>query len=287
MARVSVVTSFSREGFEKYGEQCLETLHRYWPTEIPLYIVSEDLIDVPSYFKGQRKVRYLNLFQSSTLANDFHNLYKDNPEVHGRGDKAKDARHNRHWRTGYSFRHDAYKFSKKVFAIDLAAKHAGSGRLIWLDADTVTFNQIPIEFFEKHPPRGYAISCLTRGQRYHSECGWVGYNLDMKETHQFITAFAELYHSGEVFNLQEWHDSWVFDWLRRKMQIRTYSIAHRDPRHPFNFSELGQYMDHLKGDRKGGGASDEHPRKGKPATPGYAHKWHKPPRPLFKRPKTI
>ena len=275
--KISVVTSFNREGYEDYGRRCIESLHQFWPTEVALYVISEDIIDLPPHIKDTRKFYYLNLYHSSTAAHDFHIMHVGDPKAHGRDRLAAKARYNRHWKTGYNFRKDAYKFSKKVFAIDVAAKHAGSGLLIWLDADTLTFKDIPISFLQDFMPNNFDLACLER-RGYHSECGFVIYNLNRPTTKNFISKFVNLYYTGDVFTLPEWHDSWVFDWLRKKLLVSTFSIPHTDMAHPFNYSKLGEYMDHMKGDRKYTGVKMEDVIVRRPV-----RRWNKPKRFLPKR----
>jgi hypothetical protein len=160
----------------------------------------------------------------------------------------------------YNFRQDAWRFSKKVFAIELVATKLTGGRLIWLDADTLTFADVPLEMLQRMPPEGCGIAHLDR-PGYHSECGWIAYNLDVEGVRQFITRFAALYETKEVFQLTEWHDSWVFDWLRKRTpNVKSWAIPHKNSGHPFVYSELGKYMDHLKGARKQSGISADHPR---------------------------
>lgn len=255
---VHVVTSFNKKGFEEYGLRCIESFDKFWPNEVALHVVSEDIIDFPTGLFKHRSFKFYNLNQESVNANLFHSKHHDNPRAHGRG-KEQLTRANRHWTTGYSFRHDAYKFSKKVFAIELVAKSIEPAKLIWLDADTVTFSALPMDMLERMPPERYAIACLERG-RYHSECGFVAYDLLDPKAVEFITEFAKLYVSDEVFKLQEWHDSWVFDWLRKKLRVPTWGIPYTSVVHPFVYSELGQYMDHMKGRRKSNGVSHDHPK---------------------------
>lgn len=244
---VSVVTSFSAEGYELYGKRCLDTFHQYWPKEVVLHIVSEHKIDLPQF--EDRKVIGYNLYQESMKARDFYLIYGANEDAHGRGKIGKDRKLNRHWRTGYSFRHDAIKFSKKVFAIRIAAANTSSGRLIWLDADTITLQPIPLALINHVSPDSAAISYFDRSP-YHSECGFVVYNLDILGTRHFIRRFADLYYSGKVFELAEWHDSWVFDWLRKHSDLPEWQIPHNNSGEPVKRSVLGQYLDHLKGARK-------------------------------------
>lgn len=248
MPAVSVVTSFSALGYEKYGRRCLETFHANCPKEWQLHIISEDKIDSFPVFEGRRVLTY-NLYEESFRAKTFYLLYGQKLEVSGRGKIGSDKRRNRHWRTGYSFRHDALKFSKKVFALHIAERNTSGGRLIWLDADTVVKRPIQLDLVNQLNPPGYAISYFDRSP-YHSECGFVIYNLDVIGTRKFIEDFANLYYSGRVFELWEWHDSWVFDWLRKQSGLQCYAIPHKKSGEPIRDSVLGEYLDHLKGNRK-------------------------------------
>lgn len=253
MSKVSVVTSCSFGGWHEYGFKCLQSMMIHWPVEIDVHLVSEDRLPVDQVQKWVKREGRLTThpLYDNVHAKFFHEKHANDLRAKG---KAKNT---------YDFRLDAYRFSKKVFAIELMMARVQTGRLIWLDADTVTLSPVPIEMLERMPPEGSAIAYLARMKHYHSECGWVAYNLDMEITRQFITQFSGLYHTGEVFKLKEWHDSWVFDWLRDRLNVPSHKIPHNNTGHPFVFSELGQYMDHLKGNRKRLGMSVEHPRYGK------------------------
>lgn len=244
---VAVVTSCSQDGYNKYGLRFLETFQQHWPAEVSLYLVSEDNLTLPSIIKG-RTVEFLSLIEwAPPDVLDFYVRHADNKRARGVSDG------------GYNFRTDAWKFSKKVFAISLAATRTEVRRLIWLDADVFTFADVPITLFDTLPPDGFRLACLDRG-RYHSECGFVAYDLHYADTRQFIDKFKRLYTSDAVFALREWHDSFVFDWLRKQEGITTYKIPHKSQSHPFVNSVLGTYMDHLKGNRKQHGSSKDHPR---------------------------
>lgn len=254
MSSTAVVTSCSKEGWEKYGARFVQTFDQHWPLEVNLHIVSEDF----DTFKVQDLARkaYIWCLDDSRLAAAFYKRHKFTKWVAGNASQPRPEGVAKDWHGshGYSFRHDAYKFSKKVFAIELIAEQLNGGRLIWLDADVVTHSVVPMSAIDKLMPDDKAVSHLAR-PGYHSECGFVGYNLNHPECMKFISTFAALYGSDTVFELQEWHDSWVFDWTLRKLNTPTYEIPHRSVAHPFINSELGQYMDHLKGGRKDKGRS--------------------------------
>ena len=256
-----VVTSCSTAGWALYGQRFVTSFIKHWPQDVVLHIVSEDMLPVTPYQAPHsglpRKVVFWPLLRSEPVR-----AFLDRC-TGAEGWKAGLAQHPRppgigkNWRdtSGYNFRFDAYKFSKKVFAIEMVASALGDdAQLYWIDADAYTHAPVPVELLDRVLPSTYALSCLAR-QGYHSECGFVGYNLKHSATRHFIQSFAALYHKDAVFQLAEWHDSWVFDWTRNKLQTATYGIPHKSKGHPFINSELGRYMDHLKGKRKDRGAS--------------------------------
>ena len=70
----------------------------------------------------------------------------------------------------------------------------------------------------------------------------------------------EMYDGGKLFQEKEWHDSYIFDLVRKKLEIRekieNFDISKIDlfnlktDDHIFISSVLGKYMDHKKGNRK-------------------------------------
>jgi len=247
----SVVTSCSARGWKLYGERFTSTFDAYWPPEVTLYVVSEDVLPISS--RGRVIVQSLS---ASAQATSFLERHVADLWVHGNSATPRPAGVAPAWRdrAGYSFRYDAYKFCRKVFAIDLVAGIERSGKLLWVDADALTFAPVPLSLLTSVLPDTAALSYLAR-ERYHPECGFVGYNLSHPECLPFIQAFARLYSSDDVFALGEWHDSWVFQWLVKHRRPAAHHIPHRSQGHPFINSELGLYMDHLKGKRKSAGRS--------------------------------
>lgn len=255
-----VVTSCSLSGWEQYGLKFLTSFDQFWPPNTELHIVSEDKIEPPASIMSKRPQIRLWDLNKSVDAVAFAKKHEANPVANGFRPGCPIAA----WRskkTGYDYRRDAFRFSKKVFAINLVLPEIRAERFIWLDADTITLKGIPPTLFDKLPPHSHALAYLDR-QPYHSECGFVGYNLEALPTRRFLKEFARLYASEEVFKLDEWHDSYVFDWLRKRLGIPSFAIPYdrRHVTHPFVHSELGQYMDHLKGLRKQRGVSHDHPR---------------------------
>ena len=244
-----MVTSCSAEGWKQYGARFVESFFKHWPQDVHLFLVSED--DLANECAKHAAAPNLTFIDMRKAIGIFVERFGADPVTTGR----KQLPGQRGWSPAklarsYNFRYDAARFGLKTFAIYLAACEACTGRLFWVDADVYTFAPVKQTLLGELLPDVFALSCLDRGVTYHSECGFVGYNLGHPDTLPFIKAFSALYESGDVMRLAEWHDSWVFDWLRRERRVSTYCIPHTSKKHPFVNSLLGTCLDHPKGDRK-------------------------------------
>lgn len=147
----------------------------------------------------------------------------------------------------------------QTFAIFHAARTAGTDVLVWLDADIRVFADVPPAFLEATIPEACLLGYLARPK--FSECGFVAYNLRHPAIGDFIAAYEAMYARDRLFGLAEFHDSFVFDAVRRRFERRgceTYDIGQglgARSGHVFVNSPLGRFMDHMKGERKDLGAS--------------------------------
>lgn len=247
--KYGVVTSCSAAGWKEYGARFVKTFLKFWPASVELVLCSEDdLSKAAAKFVDYENFTILDLRAAAGVFIDRHS---NNALTHGK----RQAPGQRGWSgskiaRGYNFRYDAARFGLKAFAIDMAAQRRSAGKLFWVDADVVTFESMPVSLLDQTLPADFALSCLDRGSEYHSDCSWVGYNLDHPQTRPFIAAFKAIYDNDSVLKLAEWHDSWVFDWLRREHRVPTHCIPHTSRGHPVPNSAIGAFCDHLKGDRK-------------------------------------
>jgi hypothetical protein len=87
---------------------------------------------------------------------------------------------------------------------------------------------------------------------------------------RFLREFQRVYDDAEngIFLLEEWHDSFVFDTVRVRIpgirelnwsaslgDLRAHKGNSLGEGHPLINCEWGEYLDHLKGDRKDIGRS--------------------------------
>jgi hypothetical protein len=282
--RIAAFTTFHAEGYHAYGRRMLEAFDRHWPRDITVY----------AYYEGARpapvgdRVEVRDLLACSPGLAAFKQRHRGNDAAHGREDRGPmpfDARaalgkllslpgrlrgraarsggalRKQPKRQGIGYRWDAVRFAHKTYCIFHAADTIDADALLWIDADTLTFRDVPRAFVESTLPETAMLSFLGRPYRT-SECGYVGYNLRHPDLRDFLACWRELYDTDALFDLAEWHDSWVFDWVRRRFEARgtrthdlSACLGRRAVAHPFINGPLGAYMDHLKGERKEHGRS--------------------------------
>lgn len=176
-------------------------------------------------------------------------------ELESRSDWLADFKKRHAHRPTENYRFDAVRFAHKVAAIELAFFGGVSDSLVWMDADCVTHAMVDRRWLSRLVGRS-DVAYLARDRKY-SECGFMVFRRN-SAGEQFIENFAELYRTDEIFNLAEWHDSWVFDQVRKRLpNLRYVSLSGGAEKtsHPLVNGPLGARLDHCKGGRKALGRS--------------------------------
>jgi hypothetical protein len=257
MKRYTVVTTFHKEGLKLYGQRMINTFEQFWPNSVDLVVYTENCTPIVS----KRNVRCIDLIANSKHCKRFTKRHKNNPEANG----GLGPHNERIWKPNKHFKWQGLRFCYKVFAVHHAVNNIDSDWIIWLDADTRTHTPIPENFLDTVSNDSCVATHLGRTDMYHSECGWVGYNRRHPLGIDFVNDFANMYINDTMFEQKEWHDSYLFD-VQRKLYRDTKGAVFHDlnPQpdtkglagHPFINSELGKYIDHMKGDRKQQGHSE-------------------------------
>jgi hypothetical protein len=270
MRTMAAVTTFNREGYERCGRRMIESFDQYWPREIPLYCYAEGFTpDMPS-----PRAIVVDLLSACPELAAFKDRHSNNQKAHGAEScgtcyRFLIVRKKSRWRTpkvkfirmerGIGYRWNAVRFSHKSFAIFNASARCKADVLYWLDADILVFDEVPWAFLEELVPPDHLLGYLKRPK--FSECGFVGYNLRHPSICGFFAEFKALYTTDRLFREREYHDSWLFDTVRKRferMNCKTFDIARGRGAyagHVFINSPLGQYMDHMKGERWAHGSS--------------------------------
>ena len=128
-----------------------------------------------------------------------------------------------------------------------------------MDGDTVCHSVITLADLERMCPSDRDLCFLGRQGKY-SECGLYAMNLDRPAVKTFLQKFQRMYDDAEqgIFTLKEWHDSYVFDAVRKQCNLVELDWSGHlitGEGHPLINCEWGAYLDHLKGARKDMGRS--------------------------------
>jgi hypothetical protein len=263
--KYKVITTFKPGDWDRYAKRMVQSVLDRWPKA-----------DITVYCEGQRpnfndqRVTWWDIDKANTGLLKFREDYRNDPVAVGKLDEIPGGirRSSRLETEGgldakkESYLWNAVKFSYKVSCVTHAVKtYTDYDYVIWIDDDTYTFRDIPMQFIESICPDDTLVTYLDRendrGSNKYPECGLVCYNIKHNLVQNFINDWEKLYTSADIFELLEWHDSYVFWHLtkeyRQKHSAKVHDIGYSKGvkgHHVFVNSELGQYIDHFKGDRK-------------------------------------
>lgn len=234
-----VITSFSKALYEAYAHRVIETFSN-WPFEATLIVYSEDIRE----HVGPDSIEFRSL--------NFPDLLKFKAACQPTED----------------YRYDAARFANKVWAMVEGSMNE-SGLVFWLDADCVTYRKPSAEFLKRLIPKSHYMGSFQRPS--YVETGFWGVRANHEQHKPFMTALKDVYLSGKIFKLPQWHDCFALDHTREAFTkaglIQTTDLTktlNGRGSHPIATSQLGKYICHLKGNRKSLGYSPENPwRNGK------------------------
>lgn len=226
---MKVVTTCHKAGFEQYGNRWQPGLSENWPAGTVFAMYCEGFSQL-----GDLRCEDLPRL---TAFKEAHKNYK-----------------------APSWRYDIVRFSNKVFAAyDAFYGHDGIG--VWLDADAVTFNQIPEGYIEEQ--LGGAFFAHFKRADWYTETGMWIMDCRHPETRAFLDTWINWFESGAFKQLHEWHDCTTLDatlkLFLKDCRITTRSLSGEFERdmHPMAKADIARFVDHLKGPRKAMGKSPE------------------------------
>lgn len=236
--QICVITTFPNWSWDVYAKRMLESFVQYWPKEIPLLVALDD----DTIADQVQKV--LNRPEDAIAAG-----WPPEHKAFVERNKDKDSKDD--------YRKQAVRFCHKIFAIKRALEAIEEGKkageevaryLIWMDADVITNRAVTLdEIKECLPKDGDAVAYLGRKDWDHSECGWLAFDLE-KGGVKLINSVVNTYISDDVFKLDQWHDSWVWD---RKIDLAVYPSTNLTLNKPgmdiWPQSPMGKWSTHYKG----------------------------------------
>jgi len=248
MTSYTVVTTFHKNGYELYGKRMIQTFLQNWPATVNLYVYAENC----TVTESAPNLTVFNLEEASPELVAFKQRWQNVPKANG--DVSTDPVRSKRKDAGKGFKWDAIRFSHKVYSIFHAAKHTHADYLIWMDADMVCHSPIAQEDINRLIDGSSDLYYLGRRGKY-SECGLYAMGLRSGHIQNFLKLFQQYYDNAEngIFTLEEWHDSFVFDAVRKQLPLSQKDWSDgliKGEGHPIINSDWGAYLDHLKGNRK-------------------------------------
>ncbi len=261
--RITVVTTFHPEGMTTYGQKFLDSFACHVDKRIKLIVYAENCKPTNP---DPTRIIILDAVDALPKLNVFKERWRDDPKANGIPPDAIKARRPRDWHK--EFKWHAIRFANKVYAVVDACSRSKDW-CVWMDADSIIHSTWSYEDFANLLPDNKYITYVGRGKGSQTwpECGFYGLNLNHPVCHSFLEDFEQMYEDADngIFTLEEWHDSYVFGELLKKYKdfpSHDYSAnIYNDTAktggggHPLINSELGRWMDHMKGDRKFDGRS--------------------------------
>ena len=255
--KYTVITTFNESGYKKYGQRMIQTFLQTWPQEVELIVYTENC----AIMESAPNIVVRNISVVSALT-EFKQQWQHVPKATGdiSGDPVRSVRKD----SGKGFKWNAVRFAHKTYSIFHCAQNINTDVLIWMDADTVCHSKITVTDLDRLCEPQYELCFLGRRKKF-SECGLYSMRLGTKGIKRFLREFQRMYDDADngIFLLDEWHDSFVFDAVRKNIpgliefdwaaklgDLRLSKLNSPGEGHPLINSDWGAYLDHLKGARK-------------------------------------
>lgn len=260
---VTLVTSLNGRLYEKYGRAMIGSFEAC-SSDVKLIVVFEG--EQPGDLAQTGRSHAVIPIESDDY-DRFHARFDNDPKANGKFTAQVEKNGQMVTVPAISYRFDLVQYSFKIFALEKARTlMAADEPFGWLDADVLCLRPFSsADLLPLFPGADELMSYIGRThfppRGPHSECGFLGFNPSHPRTDAFLAHMKALYMTGEAMTLREWHDSWLWDEVRREFEKE--SVRFKDLSgpfaaldHPFIHTGLGRFFDHLKGPaRKASGRS--------------------------------
>jgi hypothetical protein len=238
---ITVVTSFTEENYREYAQDFISSFKQCWPKDVKLVV----------YYEGTNlRDDWKPISQVEGLANWMDAI--------GHFDLMSGSIAGE-----YNINFDA-RMVRKAF-IEAHACRQFKGKVIWVDADVITFAPVTSQFMSTVLPDDSLVCYLGRDNNKildYTESGFIGFNTEHPYFEKFMNLYISIFTSGTIFAQKGWHDCYGFDaarkmfWMAKPQSKAAFNDLSDglppNTHHPFINSVLGSCMNHRKGKRKDG-----------------------------------
>lgn len=263
---ICFISSMNHNLYEFYGKRFLEEFAKFSDDNLKLFIMFEGPYQEEILHISEKIIVLpLSNLNHANFLKKFSHLH----EANGLRIKNIDVDGIKQVKLVNDYRWNAIRFSFKPFSIFHALDFIPENLdcLIWTDSDLRCKKNFNADNLIEFMPKDLELMSYLGRKNSYSECGFLSFNLKNEMTISYIKRMIEIYETGEIFSLEQWHDSFIWDWARKDFELnkgakfKNISGDAYDKEHVFINTKLGNYFDHLKGpNRKKQGQSSEEDR---------------------------
>jgi len=220
--KYAAFTSMDEKYYNHCGKTMLRSYKKHWSNVLPLYVYNEDNFKI----------------KVGALQSLGWNLGKNYDE--------------------FQLRHTNEKikiFAKKGFSIINAMEHLDYDRIVWLDADTVITNEVPLHLLELISPDDvlsthFSVWHTENDIEYHScETGFFILNRRHQGYQEFCETYRDIYCNDKINGLRRFYDGEVYGKTVELLEAKGYKMMNLNPgryRTPISRSVIAPYITHYK-----------------------------------------
>lgn len=227
----SVITTFSKDGYDLYGSKMIDAWIAHWPSNYTLTVYTE------GYDISQQHER-LNTIDINLACPDLQ-IFKDASQQLLR---EKDKKHNNRIKK-------TVKWCHKVYAMAHAIKN-NSGHLIFLDGDTRTLKPVVSNLAEQLVQNYlFAVHFEKLKDGLHFETGLVVFNLNHDKINWLADTLVAAYDSLDIYNMNKTWDGFLFAEVYKKYNLPVKDLSAGAPG-VFSHPLIKKYIVHDVGPKK-------------------------------------
>jgi len=228
-----LVTTLSAKLLDDYGRSTVATWHAFTKRRIVVVVSPDEVV----LFQNELDAAYSVIpFREESLRSMAAIRKREDELAHRKGD----------------YRWQASRFSWKVFAMEEAFQtFPEEDPATWLDADSLLkqgFDAWLAQVFSEV----HSVSFLGRAHKQlHAETGLIDFR--GAKGRQLFRRVLEIYRSLEIFDFNEWTDSYIYTYVFQFHKDCFDICKHRGVKssNPLYEIDRGRHLLHLKGMRKG------------------------------------
>jgi hypothetical protein len=199
----TVVTTFSKDGYDLYGHKMISSWIKYWPSNYTLKIYTEDfLID-----EKDPRIIEVNLNQVCPELLEFK---KKSAELSNQSSSRIEK---------------TIKWCHKVYAMK-HAMYSADDYLMFLDGDTYTINPVPETIAEQLvTDKLFAVHFEILKHGLHFETGLISFNLKHNQATWLREILTTAYDSLDIYNMEKTWDGFWFARLYSENKLPVVNLS--------------------------------------------------------------